>query len=289
MGVKIRFRSGGWWIFIDHQGRRRAKKVGDRATALQVAQRVRERLALGDFTLLGTDTESLTTYATRWLTDGEKARKASTHRFYSVNLTRHILPIIGDQPIGSIRRAECRKAVAAGRAKGLKVASLYGVQRTLSAVLSQAVEDGILSANPAFRMGKHLRQGDEARARIHPLASDEARQFLDAVSAHWPDFFAFFLCALRTGLRLGELLALQSLYRSNFAVTAAGIYYATPTLPDKPASIEHRDFTAGKVTTLHVLTKAVDLGLALSPDGRYLLFAQRDFDGSDLMLVENFK
>jgi hypothetical protein len=27
----------------------------------------------------------------------------------------------------------------------------------------------------------------------------------------------------------------------------------------------------------------------VSPDGRYVLFAERDFDGSDLMLVENFK
>jgi hypothetical protein len=43
------------------------------------------------------------------------------------------------------------------------------------------------------------------------------------------------------------------------------------------------------VSTLHTLTKPVDLGLAVSPDGRYLLFAQSDFYGSDLMLVENFK
>ena len=43
------------------------------------------------------------------------------------------------------------------------------------------------------------------------------------------------------------------------------------------------------MTTLYTLTKPVDLGLAVSPDGRYLLFAQNDFSGSDLMLVENFK
>ncbi|HEX2455645.1 MAG TPA: protein kinase [Vicinamibacterales bacterium] len=86
-----------------------------------------------------------------------------------------------------------------------------------------------------------------------------------------------------------EVMVVPSIYRYNFAVTATGIYYDTPTLPDKPSSIEYLDFATGKVTTLHTLTKPVDLGLAVSPDGRYLLFAQSDFYGSDLMLVENFK
>ena len=86
-----------------------------------------------------------------------------------------------------------------------------------------------------------------------------------------------------------EVQMVPSLYRYNFAVTAAGIYYDTTALPDKPSSIAYLDFATGKVTTLHTLTKPADLGLAVSPDGRYLLFAQQDFSGSDLMLVENFR
>jgi integrase len=164
---------------------------------------------LGDLSIVGADSDPFQTYAARWLADGEGARKGSTHRFYEFNLRMYILPVIGHQPIGTITRAECRKVIAAGRAKGLKVASLYGVQRTLSAVLSQAVEDGILPANPAFRMGKHLRRGDEPRAAIHPLTHAESHHFLETVRTHWPEYYAFFLCALRAGLRLGELLGLQ--------------------------------------------------------------------------------
>ena len=209
MSVKLRFRKGAWWIFIDHRGQRRAKKVGDRATAFQVARRIRERLMLGDLSLLGTDTETFETYARRWLTDGEAGRKASTHRFYSFNLGLHIVPKLTSHPIGSITRADCRKILAEARTKGLKVASLQGVQRTLSAVLSQAVEDGILAANPAFRMGRYLRKGDEPRREIHPLTREDAHMFLITIKQHWSEHYAFFLCALRTGLRLGELLALQ--------------------------------------------------------------------------------
>jgi Tol biopolymer transport system component len=86
-----------------------------------------------------------------------------------------------------------------------------------------------------------------------------------------------------------EIQVVPSLHRYNFAVTATGIYYDTVTLQDKPSSIEYLDFATGKVTTIHTLTKPVDLGLAVSTDGRYLLFAQNDFSGSDLMLVENFR
>ena len=67
------------------------------------------------------------------------------------------------------------------------------------------------------------------------------------------------------------------------------MYYDTTALPDKPSSIAYLDFATGKVTALYTLPKPADLGLAVSPDGRYILFAQQDFSGSDLMLVEHFR
>lgn len=86
---------------------------------------------------------------------------------------------------------------------------MRGVNRTLSAVLSQAVEDAWLPANPAFRMGKHLRDGDAVREEIDPFTREEAHAFLEHVQTAAPTYYPFFLCALRTGMRLGELLALE--------------------------------------------------------------------------------
>ena len=34
--------SGEWWIFINHKGRRRSKKIGDKRTANTVARKVKE-------------------------------------------------------------------------------------------------------------------------------------------------------------------------------------------------------------------------------------------------------
>lgn len=37
MAVKVRQHKGKWWVFIDHKGKRKAKCVGDKRAAEQVA------------------------------------------------------------------------------------------------------------------------------------------------------------------------------------------------------------------------------------------------------------
>ena len=55
-----------------------------------------------------------------------------------------------NRPIGEVTRKDCRQLVTEVRSKGLKIETVRGIVRTLSAVLSQAVEDEHLSANPAL-------------------------------------------------------------------------------------------------------------------------------------------
>jgi Tol biopolymer transport system component/DNA-binding winged helix-turn-helix (wHTH) protein len=65
-----------------------------------------------------------------------------------------------------------------------------------------------------------------------------------------------------------------------------GIYFI------EPGRIAYSRFaTAGTTTVLTLPTDSVvgDPGLALSPDGRWLLYGQMDRSGSDVMLVENFR
>ena len=56
MGVKVRERDGAWWLFIDHQGRRKAKRVGvgkaGKKAAELAAIKLEARLAEGDTAIL---------------------------------------------------------------------------------------------------------------------------------------------------------------------------------------------------------------------------------------------
>ena len=64
----------------------------------------------------------------RWLREVSSGLKASTHRFYEFNLRLHVIPVVGQRPVASFKRADCRDVIAACRAKQLKPSSLRGSQ-----------------------------------------------------------------------------------------------------------------------------------------------------------------
>jgi integrase len=210
MGVKIRFWKGAWWVFLNHQGKRKAKRIGDKETAFKVAARIRERMAAGALNLpTATDDESFAVFARAWLKGLAGNLKASTIAFYTDNVDRYLIPVLGTRRLRDITRADCREVVGAARGKGLKLNTVKGIARTLSSMLSQAVEDEKLPANPALRMGRHLRRGDEPKTVIQPLTRGEAAHLVTTARDHFPRWHPWALCALRTGMRHGELLALQ--------------------------------------------------------------------------------
>ncbi len=189
---------------------RRSKRIGDRQTAQHLAQKIRLALSAGDISVTQpTPDATLKMYAEQWLRGLHSNLKASTVKFYGDNLTRHVLPLLGARIVGSITRADCRLLIGASREKGLKLATVKGIARTLSSLLSQAVEDDKLPANPALRMGRYLRRGDEAKPVIQPLTREEATHLVATAAAQYPRWHPWILCALRTGLRSGELLAFQ--------------------------------------------------------------------------------
>jgi Tol biopolymer transport system component len=78
-----------------------------------------------------------------------------------------------------------------------------------------------------------------------------------------------------------------------WAVTDQGICFFDLKNPTEPA-LKFYSFAAGKTTILRQFPKdtkvdTLSTALAVSPDGRWILYTQLDQAGSDLMLVENFE
>jgi len=80
-------------------------------------------------------------------------------------------------------------------------------------------------------------------------------------------------------------------YWRYWTVVEQGIYFATAERPKQPL-IEFFSFATGQVTLVAILEKELDRatsGLAVSADGRWLIWSQLDQVGSDIMLMENFR
>ena len=78
-----------------------------------------------------------------------------------------------------------------------------------------------------------------------------------------------------------------------WAVAPKGIYFVNLDSP-RNHTIDFFDFSTKKIKTIASLTEqfnteAADSALAVSPDGRWILYTQLDQAESDIMLVENFR
>ena len=213
MGVKVRERNGAWWIFINHHGQRMAKRIGAGASgkkaAQQVAQQIQARLALGQTAF---DSQSagvtLDVYAETFLQRIQHIRKPSTHEGYQQTLTCNIKPMLGKLDLRAITREKVKALAIAGLKKGQSPKTVQNIIRCLSSLLSHAVEDNLVAINSALKPGKFLPKISKRR-KIHPLTREEVAVLLDTAKRKMPRYYPLFLCAARTGLRMGELLALQ--------------------------------------------------------------------------------
>ena len=211
MSVKVKKRNGMWWVFVCHRGRRKAKRVGSKEVGERVKREIEARLALGDFGVLEQKQQiTFSAYGKKWLEVHAKAHcKASTYERYEQVFRIHLEPRFGGQAIDRIDRNDLKRyfsELAASKKHGL--GTLRNIVATVRAILNEAVDDGLIKGNPASRLGKYA-FGNTRKRGVDFLTRTEAAAFLEAAKIHSPARYPMFLTALRTGLRLGEILALK--------------------------------------------------------------------------------
>ncbi|MBF0526728.1 MAG: hypothetical protein HQK56_16710, partial [Deltaproteobacteria bacterium] len=117
MAVKVREKpkgSGIWWVFIDHDGKRKAKKIGrDKKMAQDVAKKIEAQLTLNDCGLVDKNDKPKTPlfkdYADQWLEGYIKhMRRHSTYQRYRDVLRMYVVPVIGAMLIDEIKRGDIR-------------------------------------------------------------------------------------------------------------------------------------------------------------------------------------
>jgi integrase len=135
--------------------------------------------------------------------------KPSSHETYEQIIRLHLRPDLGGIPLIALTRQQIKNFLAHRVRTGLGRARLQLTLAVLTTALNAAVDDGLLAANPALRLGRYTAQSHKPIREIEIFTPVELEQLLTTAERLAPDLFLLVLVMARTGLRLGEALTLR--------------------------------------------------------------------------------
>lgn len=219
MGVKLKQRQGkGWYVFTNWKGQRKAKGFGkDKKLAKAFADKLAAKLKWaeqsGESVSLSHPDQAIPTvgeYLMDWLEEYAKVNcKISTYEEYERAIRVQLIPAFGSRPFSSLKRKDISRFIAAKVDQGKSRSTIRNYLAPLKAAAFQAMEDEVMSVNPVIRASKSSRTKDERRQLVQPLNREEVAILLAKAKDQFPLLHPLLLCAVRAGLRQGELIGLQ--------------------------------------------------------------------------------
>ncbi len=134
--------------------------------------------------------------------------KSSTLGDYKGILKNHVLPVLGKKPVNEISRMMVKTLLMEKINQGYANSTVVHIKNAISGVLNIALDDEIISANPAHNLGKIFKK-QESKLTIEPCTKGELKKLLDTLRLYFIKHYLMFLTMARTGMRYGECLGLQ--------------------------------------------------------------------------------
>lgn len=140
----------------------------------------------------------------QWI--AEKTHKAQTIISRDYLYSNHIGPYFGAIPLGQIQEHDILVFRKVLEGKPLKASSInLIVHKYLCRSFHKAIKRGLITINPC----EDIRKLKEARVDVDPLSFDELKHWLNRLEKKSPEWHDMILFWSRTGLRVGELIALK--------------------------------------------------------------------------------
>ncbi|MBQ4050658.1 MAG: site-specific integrase [Oscillospiraceae bacterium] len=196
--------------------------------------------------------------------------RPTTQQGYEVRIYLHIIPELGTIPLNKLTQNDLQqfygRLKTGGRLRytdqygdGLSDAMVRGCHASCRSALEKAVAEGLIRTNPAIGCKLPPKKAREMQV----LTREEMQRFL--IQAKEEGFYELFLLELATGMRRGELLALQwndlnfetgelqinkQIYRANEKLTVS--------VPKTKASIRTLTLPSSVVDVLAEYQKRID-------------------------------
>jgi integrase len=202
-------------VFISHDGKRTSRRVGDKKAAEAVAREISAQLQLGKFDFKPARTvPTFNAFAQSWLETAiteANNYKPSTIKDYAIILENHVKPGFEDLLITEVNRGKIKAFLLGKLNEGYSRSTVSHMKDVVSGVLTTAMDDELIQANPALGLKGILKKRSKPEDEIDPLTDAELNLLLKTVyeSPKIKEHFCLFLLLARTGMRIGEALALQ--------------------------------------------------------------------------------
>jgi len=139
-----------------------------------------------------------------WLHEYKKLElRPSTWESYEVIIRNHLVPAVGAIPLQDLRTEHLQKLYNDKIKAGLSAQTVHHIHKVIHSALDKAVETRKIPHN----VSEAVTLPPIRRKEIQTLTPDEQERFLAAIREH--RLGPAFLLLLGTGMRRGELLALQ--------------------------------------------------------------------------------
>jgi integrase len=194
--VKRRPERDGKWqaTYRGPDGREHAKLFDRKADAEKWVAARQHEMHSGTYVDPASAKITLAEYAGQWIVRMKPTWRAGTAGAVAVSLDKHILPVLGRRPLGSLRRTDVEALCGS---LPLAASSVATVHQHFGQLLASAVEDGLIVRNPAYRA--RLPKREPSKAQSVPL------EVLARVAQGLPDWLSVAVpLGVGVGLRQGE-------------------------------------------------------------------------------------
>jgi integrase len=200
--ASVKKRPDGRWRarYRDPDGKEHARHFDTRRDAERWLDTIRGELATDAYIDPSASKQTFREYAETW-------RAAQVHRPATVvqveqRLRRHVYPVFGDRPIGSIRPTHLQAWVR-GMSETLAPSTVNVTFRWVSTIFYAAVLDDVIRKSPCVRIS--LSKRDPSTHQVKPITLEQVQAIENAVPARYR---AAVVLAAGAGLRQGEVFGL---------------------------------------------------------------------------------
>jgi integrase len=206
--------SGIWWLFINHNGIRKSKKIGrDRSYAERLAKILVGQLASGDLGVFQShqNIKTVKEYADLWLsTTVPTTLKKSTQSDYVLIVNKHVSKAaFYNVPVSNVTRGEIKRFLRAKLSSGLAVSTVTHQKNVIGGIFNEAMDDDVITVNPAHGINLGRKKDISRKPKIMPFEVEEVNLLLDVFRNKEPRHHPLVLLLVSTGCRIGEAVGLQ--------------------------------------------------------------------------------